>query len=153
MLGGKGKGGRVGQRESSSATEVSPCLRVANLQKIFFSTTFLSSLASASQTLARTRASFFRASVRCLRNRHAIDDRARLFTAVVFGLGPAGGPKLLTAGLSLTPLPLPNTQAQPTATSFESVIWQFASACASPPLTGVSMGMRTRTPKQQVHNS
>jgi hypothetical protein len=37
MLGGKGKGGRVGQRESPSGTEVSPCLRVANLQKIFFS--------------------------------------------------------------------------------------------------------------------
>jgi hypothetical protein len=36
MLGGKGKGGRVGQRESPSGTEVSPCLRVANLQKIFF---------------------------------------------------------------------------------------------------------------------
>jgi hypothetical protein len=36
MLGGKGKGGRVGQRESPSRTEVSPCLRVANLQKIFF---------------------------------------------------------------------------------------------------------------------
>jgi hypothetical protein len=37
MLGGKGKGGRVGQRESESpsGTEVSPCLRVANLQKIF----------------------------------------------------------------------------------------------------------------------
>jgi hypothetical protein len=38
MLGGKGKGGRVGQRESPSGTEVSPCLRVANLQKIFFYT-------------------------------------------------------------------------------------------------------------------
>jgi hypothetical protein len=37
MLGGKGKGGRVGQRESPSGTEVSPCLRVANLQKMFFS--------------------------------------------------------------------------------------------------------------------
>jgi hypothetical protein len=36
MLGGKGKGGRVGRRESPSGTEVSPCLRVANLQKIFF---------------------------------------------------------------------------------------------------------------------
>jgi hypothetical protein len=36
MLGGKGKGGRVGQRESPSGTEVSPCLRVTNLQKIFF---------------------------------------------------------------------------------------------------------------------
>jgi hypothetical protein len=36
MLGGKGKGGRVGQRESPSGTEVSSCLRVANLQKIFF---------------------------------------------------------------------------------------------------------------------
>jgi hypothetical protein len=36
MLGGNGKGGRVGQRESPSGTEVSPCLRVANLQKIFF---------------------------------------------------------------------------------------------------------------------
>jgi hypothetical protein len=36
MLGGKGKGGRVGQRKSPSGTEVSPCLRVANLQKIFF---------------------------------------------------------------------------------------------------------------------
>jgi hypothetical protein len=40
MLGGKGKGGRVGQRESPSGTEVSPCLRVANLQKIFFLSTF-----------------------------------------------------------------------------------------------------------------
>jgi hypothetical protein len=38
MLGGKGKGGRVGQLESPSGTEMSPCLRVANLQKIFFST-------------------------------------------------------------------------------------------------------------------
>jgi hypothetical protein len=36
MLGGKGKGGRVGQLESPSGTELSPCLRVANLQKIFF---------------------------------------------------------------------------------------------------------------------
>jgi hypothetical protein len=36
MLGGKGKGGRVGQLESPLGTELSPCLRVANLQKIFF---------------------------------------------------------------------------------------------------------------------
>jgi hypothetical protein len=36
MLGGKGKEGRVGQLESPSGTELSPCLRVANLQKIFF---------------------------------------------------------------------------------------------------------------------
>jgi hypothetical protein len=36
MLGGKGKGGRVGQLESPSGTEMSPCLRVGNLQKIFF---------------------------------------------------------------------------------------------------------------------
>jgi hypothetical protein len=35
MLGGKGKGGRVGQLESPSGTEMSPCLRVANLQKFF----------------------------------------------------------------------------------------------------------------------
>jgi hypothetical protein len=46
MLGGKGKGGRVGQRESPSGTEVSPCLRVANLQKIFFL------LATGSKTVA-----------------------------------------------------------------------------------------------------
>jgi hypothetical protein len=36
MLGGKGKGGRVGQLESPSGTELSLCLRVANLQKIIY---------------------------------------------------------------------------------------------------------------------
>jgi hypothetical protein len=41
MLGGKGKGGREGQRESPSGTEVSPCLRVANLQKIFLCVSFV----------------------------------------------------------------------------------------------------------------
>jgi hypothetical protein len=44
MLGGKGKGGRVSQRESPSGTEVSPCLRVANLQKIFLFLFFCFSL-------------------------------------------------------------------------------------------------------------
>jgi hypothetical protein len=50
MLGGKGKGGRVGQRESPSGTEVSPCLRVANLQKILF--IFLDGACSADQHIS-----------------------------------------------------------------------------------------------------
>jgi hypothetical protein len=64
MLEGKGKGGRVGQRESPSGTEVSPCLRVANLQKIFFLSLFWRQALTALRelTLSRTQLSLEGAS-------------------------------------------------------------------------------------------
>jgi hypothetical protein len=68
MLGGKGKGGRVGQRESPSGTEVSPCLRVANLQKIFFICIFAAQSRGHEfehVSVARARASVARACVLC----------------------------------------------------------------------------------------